>query len=192
MVNINKPKLTLLQQDILRLLYIKAGLSLNQNNIARYLKVSPPAVMKALPKLKDENFIIIRQDKNSKRWSIELNQDNKKVIDLKRADKLKQIYDSNVSDHLEQLFAGNLIILYGSYSRGEDTLIYDNEEHSSDIDIAIIGINKNHEELDEFIEYEKILERKIHIIFFKSFKDIHDDLKNNILNGIILSGSVEL
>ena len=53
MVNICKLKLTSLQQEILRLLFIKTGIKLNQRQIANYLKVSQPAVMKALPGLED-------------------------------------------------------------------------------------------------------------------------------------------
>ena len=70
MINLYKLKLTNLQQDILRLLFIKAGNSLNQRRIANLLEVSPPAVMKAIPRLEKENLIKIEQDKESKRWSI--------------------------------------------------------------------------------------------------------------------------
>ena len=54
MVNINKQVLTSLQQEILRLLFVKSGMSLNQRGIARILEVTPPAVMKAIPKLEEE------------------------------------------------------------------------------------------------------------------------------------------
>ena len=86
MVNMYKPKLTRLQEEILRLLFIKVGISLNQRKIANLLKVSQPAVMKSLPDLEKRNLIILEQDKESKRWSIELNRENRKVIGLKRAD----------------------------------------------------------------------------------------------------------
>jgi len=76
MVNMNKLKLTNLQQDILRLLFLKAGSQLNQRQIAKFLGVSPPAVMKALPDLEKENLLSVRQDKESKRWSIGLNRAN--------------------------------------------------------------------------------------------------------------------
>src|SRR3989338_3212607 len=132
MINIYKLKLTNLQQKILRLLFIKVGISLNQRGIARVLEVTPPAVMKALPGLEKEGFIKLYQDKESKRWSIELNRDSPKVMQLKRIDNLKQIYESGLADFLEKEYAGGTIILFGSYSRGEDIA-------SSDIDIAVIG-----------------------------------------------------
>jgi len=182
MVNTYKLKLTPLQQEILRLLFIKVGSSLNQRRISNYLSVSPPAVMKALPKLKKENLIIINQDKESKRWSIELNRDNNKVIPLKRVDNMKQLYESGLNYFLDNEFAGATIILFGSYSKGEDT-------EKSDIDIAIIGRKEKQVDLKYF---EKLLERKININFYDSFPKIHTHLKESLFNGIVLSGGVQL
>src|SRR3989344_2589616 len=122
MINIYKLKLTNLQQEIIRLLFVKAGTFLNQRQISRYLQVTQPAVMKALPLLEKEDLIKIEQDKESKRWSIELNRVNHKIMQLKRADNLKQIYESELADFLEEKFAGSTIILFGSYSRGEDLI----------------------------------------------------------------------
>ncbi len=181
MVNIYKLELTNLQQEILRLFFIKSGVSLNQRQISNYLKVSQPAVMKALPELEKRGFIKVSQDKDSKRWSIELN-NTYKVMQLKRVDNLKLIYESGLADFLEKEFAGAVIILFGSYSRGEDTI-------NSDIDIAVIGRKEKSVELKDF---ERILERKIFINFYHSFKDIHKNLKENIFNGIILYGGIEL
>lgn len=188
MVNRYKPKLTLrsnltmLQQAILRLLFVETGKQLNQRNIARMLGVSQPAVMKALPILDKENLIKIQQDKESKRWAIELNRDNHKAMQLKRVDNLKKIYESGLVDSLEKDFAGATVILFGSYSRGEDTI-------NSDVDVAIIGRNKKNIDLDKF---EEMINRKIFINFYPSFKDIHKNLKENIFNGIVLIGGIRL
>jgi len=182
MVNIYKLKLTNLQQEILRLLFVKAGISLNQRQIANFLEVSPPAVMKALPHMEKESLIKIQQDKGTKRWSIESNRNNHKVMQLKRADNLKLIYETGLADFLEKEFAGAAIILFGSYSRGEDII-------NSDIDIAVIGRKDKQIGLTK---YEKELERQIKINFYDSFKSIHKHLKENLCNGIILAGGVEL
>ena len=182
MVNIYKLKLTNLQQEILRLLFIKAGMPLNQRQIANLLEVSPPAVMKALPGLEKESLIKISQDKETKRWSIELNRDNHKVIQLKRVDNLRQIYSSGLADFLEKEFAGATIILFGSYSRGEDTI-------TSDIDIVVIGRKEKQMKLTNF---DKALERTIFINFYSSFKEVHKHLRENIFNGIILAGGIEI
>ena len=182
MVNIYKQYLTTLQQEILRLLFVKAGMSLNQRGIARILEVTSPAVMKAIPKLEEKGLVKVEQDKDSKRWSIELNRDNHKVIQLKRVDNLRQIYNTGLADFLEKEFAGATIILFGSYSKGEDTIY-------SDIDIAVIGRKEKGLELSQ---YNKIFEKAISINFYPSFKEIHKHLRENIFNGIVLAGGVEI
>jgi len=182
MVNIYKPGLTNLQQGILELLFKRAGARLNQNQIARLLKVSQPAVTKALPLLEKLDFIKIQKDKETKRWSISLNTNNRRVVQLKRVNNLKQIYETGLADFLEKEFAGATIILFGSYSRGEDIF-------NSDIDIAIIGRKEKDIDLKKF---EDMLERKININFYSSFKEVHKNLKENLANGIVLTGGFEL
>ena len=182
MVNIYQFELTHLQQQILRLMFVKAGISINQRQIANSLKVSPQAVSKAIPYLEKKEFIKVWQDKMTKRWSIELNRDNHKVLQLKRADNLKLIYESGLADFLEKEFAGATIILFGSYSRGEDII-------NSDIDIAVVG---RKEKTVDLSIYEKVLDRKININFYDAFKEIHKHLKENICNGITIIGGVEL
>ena len=182
MINIYKQELTILQQKILRLLFIKSGASLNQRGIAQMLGVTPPAVMKAIPGLDKKGLVNVRQDKESKRWSIELNTGNHRVFQLKRVDNLMQVYESGLADFLEKEFAGATIILFGSYSRGDDTI-------TSDIDIAVIGRKEKEVNLTVF---NKMLERAIFINFYPSFREIHKHLKENLFNGIVLAGGIEL
>jgi len=182
MVNKYKLKLTNLQQGVLELLFRRTGSMLNQNQIARLLKVSQPGVMKALPLLEKLDFIKIQKDKETKRWAVSLNTDNHRIMQLKRVNNLRQIYEVGLADFLEREFAGATIILFGSYSRGEDIF-------NSDIDIAVIGRKEKNLDLRKF---EDLLERKININFYPSFKDIHKNLKENLANGIILTGGFEL
>jgi len=189
MVNMYKLRLTNLQQEILRLLFVKAGTSLNHNGIARFLEVSPPAVRKALPRLEKENLIRITQDKISRRWAVELNRENYRVMQLKRADNFRQIYESGLADFLFNEFPGCTAVIFGSYSLGEDVFFGENDERNSDIDIAIIGTTGK--ELD-LKEYNKLLERNVSVNFYKSWQEIHKQLKESILKGITLSGGIEL
>lgn len=182
MINTSKLKLTQLQTEILRLLFIKVGKPLNQRQIALRLNVSQPAIKKALPLLEEINFIKTTKDEETKRLSIVLNTENNKVMQLKMIDNLKQIYDSELVEFLEKEYAGATIILFGSYFRGDDTI-------NSDIDIAVIGRKEKKIILDLF---EKQLEREININYYDSFKNIHKNLKENLANGIVLVGGFEL
>lgn len=182
MINIYLQKLTPLQQIIVRLLFTRAGTALNQRQVAKLLGVSPPAVMKALPSLEKEGFIKLQQDKETKRWSIELNRDHHRILQLKRVDNLKLLYETGLADLLEKEFAGATIVVFGSYSRGEDI-------GTSDVDIAIIG---RKEKTIDLTRQENQLERKISLQFYGSWKKIHKHLKENLCNGIVLVGGVTL
>jgi len=190
-MDIYKLKWTRLQSEIFRFLCIKTGQNINLRGIARALKVSPTAVSNALIELGKKGLIKVKKSKVIKFLSIEFNRDDYKAIEMKRVENLKMIYESGLSDFLFNEFPGCTIILFGSYARGEDVWISEAEENRSDIDIAIIGTKGKKIDLAKF---DKLLERTIIINFYESWKekDIHRNLRNNILNGILLKGSVEI
>ena len=178
-MDIYKVKWTKLGTEIFSFLCLRAGEKLSQREIAKILGVSPTAVANSIKNLKESRLINVEKTKTIN--FISFNRDEPKAIELKRVENLKNIYISGLSDYLEKELAGSIIILFGSYSIGEDT-------NTSDIDIACI------ERKDKMLyleEYEKILRRTINVNFYSSFKDIHKHVKNNILNGILLHGSIE-
>ncbi len=187
-MDISKIKWTRLQTEIFRLFCIKSGVSLNIREIARALKVTPTAIAKALPELKKQNIIELKKQGKINLVLVELNRDNKRVIYLKRAENFKLIYESGLFDFLYNEFPGCTIVLFGSYSRGEDTY-NEKEENRSDIDIAIVGTKGKDIELNIF---NSLLERTINLNFYESWNKIHKHLKDNILNGIVLSGGIDL
>ncbi|MBI2135854.1 nucleotidyltransferase domain-containing protein [Candidatus Woesearchaeota archaeon] len=83
-----------------------------------------------------------------------------------------------VSDFLFNEFPGCAVILFGSYSRGEDI-------EGSDIDIAILTNKKLELNLER---YNKKLERHINIHEILVEK-ISAEFKANLWNGIVLEGS---
>lgn len=184
-----KLKWTRLQGEVFRFVCIRAGQTLNLRGIARLLKVSPTAVSNALTELEKEGLIKVKKSKTINLLSIEFNRDNHKAIQLKRVENIKMIYESGLSDFLYNKFPGCAVILFGSYSRGEDAWFGEKDERNSDIDIAIIGTKGKEADL---AKYDTLLERCISINFYKSWSDIHKHLKDNILNGILLSGGIEL
>jgi predicted nucleotidyltransferase len=181
-MDINKLKFTILQLEILRFLFNRVGASFNQKNISDNLEVSPTAVSKSLELLKNENLIKVIKDPQSQTLVIELNLDNPLVFQLKRAENLKMLYESGLPLMLDSAFPGATIILFGSFSFGEDN-------KNSDIDIAIIGSKQKSINLDK---YEKMFSKEIILQFYDDFSNIHKNLKESLLNGIILKGSVKL
>ncbi len=177
-----KVKWTQSQAEIFRLCCIKVGMSLNLREIAKALKKTPTAVSNALGELKKEGIINVEKSPRINLLSIQLNRDNSRAIGLKRIENLKMIYESGLVDFLKEKFPGCTIILFGSYSKGEDTI-------KSDIDIAVIGAKEKGLDLAKF---DKLLERETTPNFYLSFNAIHKHLLDNILNGILLNGGVEL
>ncbi len=179
MVKIYKLQFTILQLELWRYLCIHAGEAYNARTLAKALQVSSPAIAKALPKLEQQGMITLQ--KEAGRLSIELNRDNPKIISLKRAENLKLLYESGIVEFLYDSFPGTVIILFGSYSLGEDIF-------SSDIDIAVIGARERKLDLNPF---QKVLEKAINLNSYPSF-ELDRHLRNNILNGIVLKGSVDI
>lgn len=179
-MDICKLNFTGLQLEIFSLLCLRAGEKLSQREIAKLLHVSPMAVSKSMRTLEESEFIKLEKTKNIN--FISFNRDNHRAIELKRVENLKNIYLSGLSIFLKQQLAGGTIILFGSYSLGEDT-------HTSDIDIAVI---ERKDKLLDLGKYEQIIHRKINLNFYHTWKNIPHHLKNNILNGILLHGSIQL
>ncbi|MFA6461136.1 MAG: nucleotidyltransferase domain-containing protein [Candidatus Woesearchaeota archaeon] len=179
-MDIYKLNFTILQLEIFSLLCLRAGERFSQRELAQMLKVSPMAVTNSVNGLKEN--LLIKLEKTKTINFISFNRENGRAVELKRAENIKNIYLSGLSDYLEQQLAGGTIILFGSYSLGEDT-------STSDIDLAVIERKDKRLDLDK---YEKTFHRKINLNFYSSWSEIHQHLKNNILNGILLHGSIQL
>ena len=106
--------------------------------------------------------------------------DNKIFKKYKIIHNLSSILESGVIDFIEETVSPKSIVLFGSYSRGEDI-------ENSDIDLFVECKN---EELD-LKSFEKKLGRKIELHFNEKFTMYPKELKNNIINGVVLNGFLE-
>ncbi|MBI4181975.1 MAG: nucleotidyltransferase domain-containing protein [Candidatus Aenigmarchaeota archaeon] len=174
--------LTVLQQEVLRHLFLHAGQAFNARGLALAVGVSHPGIAKALPALERRGLVRVAKDKASKRLSIELNRENPLVIGLKRADNVRLLYESGLAAHLVEQFPGCAVIVFGSFAKGEDTL-------TSDVDVAVVGHRGKALDLRRF---EKVLMKEIRVNAYPSFRGMERELLGNILGGILLSGWIEL
>lgn len=181
-MEIYKEKFTSLEREILRFLFVYSGQGFNQRQIALGLEVSSTAIANSISKLEKENLIKLTRKEGDNRILIELNKDNPTIFHMKRVENLRNIYESGLVNFLSEKFGLSTIILFGSYSLGEDII-------NSDIDLAIIGAKEKKIELKQF---EEILKRDINLNFYNSLKVIETNLKSNILNGITLKGGVQI
>ncbi|HLC57124.1 MAG TPA: nucleotidyltransferase domain-containing protein [Candidatus Nanoarchaeia archaeon] len=131
---------------------------------------------------------LISIEKLSKLWRIKADQTNWLYTRSKIVYNLNFIYQIGVVEFLVDYFKNpKAIILFGSFRKGEDL-------SNSDVDIAVESDEVNDYKitgLREMLEYEKILGKKIQIHLFNR-RNININLFNNIANGILLWGFLEV
>jgi len=72
------------------------------------------------------------------------------------------------------------IIVFGSYSRGEDI-------ETSDIDLIVVSkIKKN----INFSKLEKLFKRNINMIIIEDLKMLDNNIRKKALNGIVIHGGI--
>ena len=151
-------------------------------DISRRIGISHTSVKRNLKYLVKSGLITEFIDKKGKRKFpiYKANIDNKEYKERKIVYNISSIFESGLIDFIEKKLAPKSIALFGSYARGEDT-------EDSDIDLFI---ECKSEKLDMRI-FEKKLGRKIELHFKENFAPYPKELKNNIINGFVLSGFLE-
>src|SRR3989338_9511543 len=120
--------------------------------LSRKTNLSIFSVLEAIKKLSKEGIISVHKKGNMK---IVKSSNSVKFIRKKRIRNLENVYDSGLVDYLNETYDNpEGIILFGSYSRGDDI-------ESSDIDIAIL--TKEHKDHKSLERFGKLLSRKISI-----------------------------
>lgn len=155
--------------------YPTKGLTLRK--IARLIKVSPPTASSLAKKLEKKDLIRIKKEKVQYKVFGKL--ENEYFKNLKRIYNLFSLLD--LTDFLVKKFKPNAVVVFGSYSKGEDV-------EDSDIDIFIDSITKKKVNLEKF---EKQLERGIHL-HIKDIRKIPEELRKNIINGMLLYGFLDV
>jgi predicted nucleotidyltransferase len=152
-------------------------------HIAKQLNISPTSASKYLKELEKKE--ILTSEKKYGHLIFRANTESKKYQVLKRNNNILSLYDSGLINFLQKTYNyPEAIILFGSYSKGEDT-------SRSDIDLLIITPAKKEHKLEKF---EKKLGRKIQIFEISKEELIktNANLKNSWINGIVLEGYIEI
>lgn len=159
------------------------------SDIAELARVAKPHLGKILTEFYNLGFIHITKLSNI--WRIKANRQNPLYIKSKIVYNFNLIYQSNIVEFLEFHFNNpKAIILFGSLRKGDDI-------STSDIDLAV-EVSGHQEytlvgskEIPQLHEFEKYFNKKIQLHVFTR-KDIDINVFNNIANGIILSGFLEV
>ena len=147
--------------------------------ISRNTKIAQPSVINHLKGLLKEKLII--KEKKGIYPTYRANRDSEFFRTYKKLDLLLRIYSSGLLDYIYDSCQPDVIVLFGSGSRGEDI-------ENSDIDLFV----QSPEKRLNLGKYEKILNRGIALFFEEAFSRLSNELKNNILNGIVLKGYLKV
>lgn len=153
--------------------------SFRLRELSRLSKISPPSVMNYLGEFEKEGLIKKYIKRDIPYYKAE--RDNAKFILCKKISVIYELHNSGLVDYLWDKLSPEAIVLYGSYVKGESI------EHS-DVDIFIIGKEK---EINLGV-FEKKLSKKVHLMFESDVKKIPKELKNNLINGILLKGYLKI
>lgn len=152
--------------------------SFRLRELSRLSEISPPSVMNYLKDFERQG-LVKRYEKRGVPF-YEAIMDNEDFKQYKKLSILFELHRSNLIDFLWDKLSPEAIILYGSYAKGESV-------ENSDIDIFIVG---NEKKID-IKEFEKKLGKEVHLMF-NNVKKISDELKNNLVNGVVLKGYFKL
>ena len=165
---------------VLELFFNDSEARLHIREIARQTGLHPNTVLRDAKMLSKEALLTMRRTRAV--LEVNANIDNPRFTQLKRLHNLKCIILSGLVEFLNvEYSAPQAIILFGSYSRGEDV-------SKSDIDIAIVTQRRM---ALEFTRFEKLLMRHIQITEV-DLKKIGKNLLANLANGIVLKGYLAL
>lgn len=147
--------------------------------ISRKVKLAQVSVIRYLKELEKEE-LIIREHKGIYP-SYKANRDNDWFRFYKKLSIIERIKETGLLDYIDNKCTPNCIILFGSASKGEDI-------EGSDIDLFI----QASETKMDLKKYEKLLNRTIIPYFEENFSRMSEELRNNIINGIILKGYLKV
>ncbi len=148
--------------------------------LSRQVKISPTWISKIVKEFKKNHLVETKEDSNSLKVK---SKRDAPFMRLKQILNLDNLYSSGIVDELVETYhKPDAVILFGSYSRGEDT-------ENSDIDIAVLTDRKQVD--DSYAKYEKELKRKLSIKVINS-KNITKEFALSLANGIVLYGYLEL
>jgi len=154
---------------------------LRVRQIERELHMPLPSVIRYCRELHEEN--ILKKEAISGVTLYAADRASKKYLFEKKLFNLRQIFESGLIDFFVREYSNPVIVLFGSYAKGEDI-------ERSDIDLYIETAKKQEFDLQKF---EKIFQRRIQIFNFRNIREVPNvHLANNIINGTILNNFVEV
>lgn len=169
--------------DIINIFFKNPEKEFSVREVARAVKIAPTTASLRLSTLKKQGLLISRKERNYILYKA--NFANKEFINQKLFHNIHYLYQCGLVSYLVEYYnQPSALILFGSFRKAQDIPI-------SDIDLCIITPLKKEPDLTAF---EKKLGHKIQLFLLpkSQIKQTPAPLLNNILNGIVLEGFIEV
>jgi predicted nucleotidyltransferase len=173
------------RQSVLNILFRYPEKEFSLSDLAKEAGVAKANIGHILDELIRNDLIEVK--KLTKIWRIKAKQQSWYFIRNKIIHNMNFIYNSGIVEFIYEHFKHpKAIVLFGSFRKGEDI-------SESDIDIAIERDEGEYvvTRLKELSEFENLIKRRIHIHLFNR-KNVDINVFNNIANGIVLMGFLEV
>jgi predicted nucleotidyltransferase len=170
-----------IKEQIKNHFFVNPSSMLRVREIERVLKLPLPSIIKYCKELQNEGILTIVKTGNVLFYTAD--KMNPSFLLEKRLYNLRLLYISGFIEFLKIELSNPSIIVFGSFSKGED-------REDSDIDLYVETPSKKEISLDNF---ERVFKRRLHVFRQKNIREIKNkNLVNNIINGILLNGFVEI
>lgn len=152
--------------------------------ISKQLELAPTSVKLHLDKLSREGipgYPLVTRSRGISYpvyWS---NRNSELFRFYKKMDMLFRLEESGALEHISEQCSPDNIVLFGSASRGEDV-------KGSDVDLFV----ESDEKKMNMEKYEAVLKRNISTHFSTSINRFPKELRNNIINGIVMRGYLKV
>lgn len=147
--------------------------------IARELRLSHATVIKCMNTL--QKYSLFKKKTGAIYPTYYADTESRKYRFYKRNRLVFMIMDSELVDYIQKETLPSLIILFGSGAKATLT-------EKSDIDIFV----ETKEKQLDLAKYEKKLRHKVNLLFEPSINNLSKELRNNIINGIVLYGFIKI
>lgn len=147
--------------------------------IARELKLSHATILTYINDLQKLN--LIKKKESTLYPTYYANSESQKYKFYKKNWLIFRINESSLIEYIQKEVIPNSIILFGSGAKATFT-------EDSDIDIFV----EAKEVSLDLTKYEKKLGHKVNLLFESNINHLSKELRNNIINGIILYGFVKV
>jgi predicted nucleotidyltransferase len=161
--------------NVMKLFFDNPDGKFHIREIARRTSLSAPGVSKILRRLKKEALLVSKKENLVENFEASRSE---KFFWFKKCYNFLSFYESGLVDFLRDKYEEpEAIVVFGSYSNGEDTA-------ESDIDVAVV--TKKSVELD-LKRFESLLKRRIHILEIQPSESDKEFL-NSLANGTVVYG----